>query len=427
MFSKIKRAFGFGQEDDELIADDPDVTSQTSPRVANYTADTKRNDTTEARRTLENKRRNTNTTPADTEPVKNMLFEHVVAQFNKALPDFLAKSVDPERQKEYLLKAMSDDLKAHLEAVEQDVSSRIDQSWQAEREKLKNDLKQVSDTAKDLETKRAELKQQQLSNERQRRALTERVHDLEKRILTLEAEKEQLELETKSLLNKVKVSQVHEKEADELREQVEQLQSELIKKRTESAEDTPTSQITDEVLISPDEVDRLRKVEKDYETLTAQLGEIDDKMAQVEELTERKDARIASLGEEVAKLTEQRDQAVADAQKARAEAEAAIKDAEATRQAAEQARKEAEEALKAAEAASNTEQASKTTVSIAADDEVNLSHPDKPRKPVDLDADNDLLNDTDWIVNPKQRSTKRNENKQRQKRTPRDDGQMSLW
>lgn len=73
MFSKIKRAFGFGQEDDELIADDPDVTSQTSPRVANYTADTKRNDTTEARRTLENKRRNTNTTPADTEPVKNML------------------------------------------------------------------------------------------------------------------------------------------------------------------------------------------------------------------------------------------------------------------------------------------------------------------------------------------------------------------
>lgn len=350
-----------------------------------------------------------------------------MAQFNKALPDFLAKSVDPERQKEYLLKAMSDDLKAHLEAVEQDVSSRIDQSWQAEREKLKNDLKQVSDTAKDLETKRAELKQQQLSNERQRRALTERVHDLEKRILTLEAEKEQLELETKSLLNKVKVSQVHEKEADELREQVEQLQSELIKKRTESAEDTPTSQITDEVLISPDEVDRLRKVEKDYETLTAQLGEIDDKMAQVEELTERKDARIASLGEEVAKLTEQRDQAVADAQKARAEAEAAIKDAEATRQAAEQARKEAEEALKAAEAASNTEQASKTTVSIAADDEVNLSHPDKPRKPVDLDADNDLLNDTDWIVNPKQRSTKRNENKQRQKRTPRDDGQMSLW
>lgn len=407
MFSKIKRAFGFGQEDDELISDDPDVTPLTSPRPANYTADKKRNDISDTRRGIENKLRDPKMVSVDTEPVKIMLFEHVIAQFNKALPDFLAKSVDPERQKEYLLNAMSDDLKAHLEAIEKDVSTRIDESWQTEREKLKNDLKQVSDTAKDLETKRSELKQQQLSNERQRRALTERVHDLEKRILSLEAEKEQLELETKSLLNKVKVNQVHEKEADELREQVEHLQSELIKKQTQTSDTTSTNQITDEVLISPAEVDRLRKIEKDYETLTSQLGEIDEKMTQVEELTERKDARIASLSEEVSKLIDQRDQAIADAEKARAEVKIA--------------RKEAEDARKAIESVR------KTPVDIATDNEIKLSQSDKTRKSFDLDADNDLLNDTDWIVNPKQRTSKQNGNKQRQKRTPRDDGQMSLW
>jgi len=392
MFNKIKKAFGFGNDVDDIINDDPEISSVNDSMSGSG-----------SRSHLDA------TAEVNTEQTTTLLFEHVVAEFNKALPDFLGQSVDPERQKQFLMKAMSEDVRVHLAALEQSVSARIDESWRTEREKLKNDLKQVSDTAKDIETKRAELKQQQLSNERQRRALTERVHDLEKRILTIEAEKEQLELETKSLLNKVKVSQVHEKEAEELRDQIEHLQTELVRKQT-SGESVDTPGETAEPLVTPEELERLRQVEKDYNKLNEHLGEIDQKMNQVEELMARKDERITHLDNEVAELTKQRDCAVENERTALQKLEKAIADAE-------KAHAEAVETVH-----KHTEPV--RAVADAADD----YQTPRNRKPVDLDADNDILNDTDWIVNPNNRSNKQKKNgNHRPKKTPRDDGQMSLW
>lgn len=392
MFNKIKKAFGFGNDVDDIISDDPDITPS-NERDSGAGAQSH----SAAGATV------------DTEQTTTLLFEHVVAEFNKALPDFLRQSVDSERQRQYLMKAMSDDVRAHLSALEQSVAARIDESWRTEREKLKSDLKQVSDTAKEIETKRAELKQQQLSNERQRRALTERVHDLEKRILTLEAEKEQLELETKSLLNKVKVSQVREKEADELRDQVEHLQTELVRKRT-SGENADENAETPEPLVTPEELERLRHVEADYNKLNEHLGEIDKKMNQVEELMARKDERIAALDNEVAELTKQRDSAIESEHATSQKLEKALVDVE-----------------KARAKASEVVQKHSENIQAVADAATDYQTPGN-RKPVDLDADNDILNDTDWIVNPNNRANtqKRNGNN-RSKKTPRDDGQMSLW
>ena len=54
----------------------------------------------------------------------------------------------------------------------------------------------------------SEAKKQQLSAERQKRALTDKVRELEKQLADISAENEQYILENKSLVNKLRVTQV---------------------------------------------------------------------------------------------------------------------------------------------------------------------------------------------------------------------------
>lgn len=146
-----------------------------------------------------------------------MIFDHVVAIFNESLPGFLAKSVDPEKQKQELYDALDADLKRYVEAISQATQAKCREAWGVEHDKMKAEADELRQKAMTLEAKRSELNDRQLSSDRQKRALSERVHDLESKVLSLEAEKEQLELENKSLINKAKVANVQETELEELR------------------------------------------------------------------------------------------------------------------------------------------------------------------------------------------------------------------
>lgn len=53
------------------------------------------------------------------------------------------------------------------------------------------------------------------------------MHELETRIAALEAEKEQFELENKSLVNKLKVSNVHQEELEAASAEIERLKPNL--------------------------------------------------------------------------------------------------------------------------------------------------------------------------------------------------------
>ncbi len=92
-------------------------------------------------------------------------------------------------------------------------------------------------------------KQAQLSAERQKRALSERVHDLESKVLKLEADCEQYDLEKKSLMNKLKVASVKEDDIEAMRNENQDLRLQLIaarqnKQETISAEeDSPDTEL----------------------------------------------------------------------------------------------------------------------------------------------------------------------------------------
>jgi chromosome segregation ATPase len=215
LFSNIKRAFGFDDDIDNLQDDMP-----SSPEPVSNT---------NQRSHIEDKPLTASATAA---PVKELdaakvsvIFEHVVAVFNQSLPGFLQNSVDAEAQRKHLYDTLDSDIKAYLSSLDSSIENSVEQRWRAEKERLQKEMSRLESQTKELESKRADMSQKQLSSDRQKRALTERVNDLEKQIATLEAEKEQFDLENKSLVNKAKVVAVYEKENSEMREEINRLRA----------------------------------------------------------------------------------------------------------------------------------------------------------------------------------------------------------
>lgn len=144
----------------------------------------------------------------DTMPSEQIdaIFTTVVNEFNKALPNFISQGIDAETQRKFLYDALTDDCKDFLQRVQSNSLEFCNRRWERERISLNNELNNLRERQKSLEENESDKSKQLLSAERQKRALNERIHDLESQIATLEAEKDQYELETRSLVNKLRVS-----------------------------------------------------------------------------------------------------------------------------------------------------------------------------------------------------------------------------
>lgn len=140
--------------------------------------------------------------------VPDAIFTSVVEVFDATLPEFLQRSVDGKSQREYLYSLLNEDMKRYLASLEADAEERCRLRWAGESEALRKQMEEVREKARKEEGERDDAKNKQLSAERQKRALSERVHDLEKQVASLEAENEQYVLENKSLVNKLRITSV---------------------------------------------------------------------------------------------------------------------------------------------------------------------------------------------------------------------------
>lgn len=219
--SSMMRAFGFGHDEDEdfetVTSDDPDTTAAITPATDEATAA----ESPDVPLTPEPVR------PAVTAGMKAEIFGGVLEIFNNTLPDFLAKSIDAERQKQLMADRLDKSLDAYLDSLIADAQTYAEnrlrhasEAARIEAEKLRNDMQQ-------LEQQRTNLREKQLSADRRRRALADRVTDLEAQLATAEAEREQFELENKSLLNKIKVAEIQPGVVDDLNSEIERLKAEL--------------------------------------------------------------------------------------------------------------------------------------------------------------------------------------------------------
>ena len=134
------------------------------------------------------------------------IFESVVRIFNESLPDFLHSSVDEKSQREYLYRALDASMKEYIENLTERAGKDCSQRFENERRSMQMEMDELRKKVQKEETDSSESKKLQLSAERQKRALNERLHELEKQLATLQAENEQYVLENKSLMNKLRVS-----------------------------------------------------------------------------------------------------------------------------------------------------------------------------------------------------------------------------
>ncbi len=141
---------------------------------------------------------------------RQLIFRHAVRLINESLPAFISSAVNPEEQERYLLNALDDGMKQYLADLERRARRDYDDRWAREKSVLDGQFENMREKLRKGEEDGAEAKRQQLSAERQKRALSERVHDLEKQVDSLQAENEQYLLENKSLVNKLRVCAVHD-------------------------------------------------------------------------------------------------------------------------------------------------------------------------------------------------------------------------
>ncbi len=134
------------------------------------------------------------------------IFESVVRIFNEALPDFLHSTVDEKSQREYLYRALDSSMKSYLDSLSERAGRDCSQRFENERRSMQMEMEELRRKVQKEETDSSESKKLQLSAERQKRALNERLHEFEKQLATLQAENEQYVLENKSLMNKLRVS-----------------------------------------------------------------------------------------------------------------------------------------------------------------------------------------------------------------------------
>ena len=154
--------------------------------------------------------------PCDNEPGPDasVIFDGVVRLFNEALPSFIRDSVDPGKQRRLLFESLDSSVKDYFDHLEKNVDRRLRIRYEADSRKLQEQIEELRRKAIKEEEGNSNAKNLQLSAERQKRALSERVHELEKQLASIEAENEQYILENKSMANKLRLAAMSDREID---------------------------------------------------------------------------------------------------------------------------------------------------------------------------------------------------------------------
>lgn len=279
MFKSIKKAFGF-VDDDELIADDPEAEAPSLPDSVSEANES---------------------TPQQPNINADRIFSHVVEVFNASLPGFLKAGANAEAQRRYLYDTLSADIKAHLDSLEAQAREACESRWRNDRDSLNHKVRQIEARSKELEEKKIELSQKQLSADRQKRALSDRVHDLEKQISKLAADREQYDLENKSLVNKLKVAGVFEKENEELRDELNRLQAENLHLRNGQAVQGGGNADSEEAAKA---VTRAEEAEAKVKETETRLAEAEKRAQEAETKAKDAEKRIAEAENKAAKAEE---------------------------------------------------------------------------------------------------------------------------
>ena len=315
-FKKSLKALGFSEEEEEEYTQHTEREVAASPRTT------------------------ANTGPAEPaapaaptnnggETLPDSLLEHIVELINASLPDFVRTCIDRESEKRYIYEHLGDSFKNYIAELRGQARSTVEQEVAATRQKLEEELAAQRRKTAELEEQKNEIRNAQLSAERQKRALHDKVHDLDNRVATLEAEKEQYELENKSLLNKLKVADVKQHELDEVMSENTRLLGVIQELKNAHADEPASAEIEElrqqaaQATASLDEaIQKAEVMSGENEALRRDIEEkeqaISEKEQMVEQIGNEKSSLLAACdelkttNESLQRLIEEKEQAISE-------------------------------------------------------------------------------------------------------------------
>lgn len=323
LFNKLKRAFGFSDaemEEVELEGIDARVTplrqrlevtaqSDDSGRV-NAPGDDLNETAISAGSSQATDRDNSR--EGERAAVPSAIFETVVKVFNESLPPFISGAVDENAQREYLYKALDTSMQKYLESLAADAERACAVRWENERTSMRMQMETLRRKSQKDEEECSGSKKLQLSAERQKRALTERVHDLEKQLDTLQAENEQYVLENKSLVNKLRLNSVLGTGADVDKNVAERLAETMAELEKSATENTALKDNAAQLEQTNTELKaRCEELQAELEKHMAKVAALEEK----DENSESVNAEMQRKFTEAMQLIQEKEMAVAEANK----------------------------------------------------------------------------------------------------------------
>ena len=290
-FRKLRAAFGFGDDESEEELNEKFLPYEAQHRTP-YINPFKKEE--EEERIMESQGEEDIAVSSGATVVKDgvdelpiEMYNGVLSIINSTIPTFVRECLDVEAEKRAIAKALGPHIKGAIEKARKQIEENAQRKWDSERAEMSARVEQAELAGKEAAERAEQDRAKVMSADAQRKAVTERCRTLENRVAELEAEREQFDLENKSLINKVKVAQVHADDAAHYREEAEDLRKQIAELKEKSA-----SEVNAEVESRwSDEVARLQQEiaakDADIDTLTKKEQETASELAAVrEELNE---------------------------------------------------------------------------------------------------------------------------------------------
>ncbi len=243
----------------------------------------------------------------DTRPVHTRLFDSVVRTLNEQMPEIVSRCMSTEKQRQYLIESIDEELREEIDNL---VRQRPNApGWEKERKALLEEIDRVKAGAKGVDDIKKEYKAAQLSSERQKRALSDRANDLERRLAQADAEREQLQLENQALISKFRAAGIIPDNVEVPGEDHRLAE----KDATIAAKDAEIARLNDNIEqlktknrladamfndLTAQAAQAKQELREAQESLSA-LDEINSRLDEFESVKKKKDARISELASQL--------------------------------------------------------------------------------------------------------------------------------
>lgn len=293
ILSSFKKALGFPDEYDEdndaLESDNERPTPVAKTECSPVTADPAQGPAVEKAIQASSNDSAPSTVELIHSELPGEVLDAVIEQFNSIQPEFVRQCLSVETQRAYLIDRMSAALREKLRQEMENAHQAGLKQCESERAKMAMDIERMKSDRVTIKQQKEEFKNAQLSATRQKRALNERIRDLEAQVAQLEADKEQYQLENRGLINKLRVAGIKSNVSDgsdaeidrlaqenvSLQDRIKSLESELMEAQT-AAQAAPAEELQQEM-----------------------INEIEQRMAEFEEIKKKKDNKINQLGKDL--------------------------------------------------------------------------------------------------------------------------------